>query len=66
MGDFLATELVSNGELFDFLACSRGAFSEPVAKQLFKQMLSAITYMHDQGVCNRDFKLENMLVSDEF
>ena len=28
-------------------------------------MLSAVTYMHGQGICNRDFKLENMLVSED-
>ena len=63
-GDFIATEIVPNGELFDFLDSPLGAFSEPVTKQLFKQMLSAMVYMHGQGVCHRDFKLENMLVSE--
>ena len=29
-------------------------------------MLAAMTYMHDQGICNRDFKLENMLVGSDF
>ena len=65
-GDFIATEIVPNGELFEFLDSPRGAFSEPVTKQLFKQMLSAMSYMHGRGVCHRDLKLENMLVSEQF
>ena len=35
-GDYLATELVTQGELFDVLASPRGPFTEGVAKRLFK------------------------------
>ena len=65
-GAFLATELVENGELFDFLISPRGAFSEPIAKYLFKQMLKGMNYIHDRGLCNRDIKLDNMLVCADF
>ena len=34
-GDYIASEVVPNGELFDFIDSSYGRFSEPVAKHLF-------------------------------
>ena len=34
-GDYIATEVVGNGELFDFIDNPIGRFSEPVAKHLF-------------------------------
>lgn len=29
-------------------------------------MIAGLTYMHHQGIVNRDIKLENMLVADDF
>ena len=55
-----------NGELFDYVDNPMGPISEPVAKQLFLQMLAALTFLHQGGLVNRDLKLENMLVGDDF
>ena len=65
-GDYIASEVVMNGELFDFIDNRHGRFSEPVAKHLFLQMLAGMTYMHHRGFANRDIKLENMLIGDDF
>ena len=65
-GDYLASELLSNGELFDFIDCDKGAFSESHAKRIFLQILAGLTYMHNKGLVNRDIKLENMLVDENF
>ena len=56
-GDFIATLLECNGELYEFVDSTRGGFEEPISRQLFSQMLSGVTYMHQQGIVNRDFKL---------
>ena len=37
------------------------AYSERDAAVIFKQIMSAINYCHDQGICHRDLKLENVL-----
>lgn len=65
-GDYLASELVPNGELFDFISCSKGSMSETIAKQAFKQMLAAVANMHRSHIINRDIKLENMLIGANF
>ena len=38
-----------------------GHYSEETAKELFKQLLSAIEYMHRHGICHRDLKPHNIL-----
>ena len=65
-GDYIATEVVPNGELFDYVDNPMGAISEDVAKQLFLQMLAGLTFLHKMGLVNRDIKLENMLVGEDF
>ena len=39
-------------------------FDEGTTKKYFKQMIKAISYCHEQNICHRDIKLENMLVDD--
>ena len=45
-GDYIVTEVVPNGELFDYVDNPMGAISEDVAKQLFLQMLAGLTFLH--------------------
>lgn len=41
-----------------------GAFSEGEVKCLFKQLLSAVAYLHSQWILHRDLKLSNLLYSN--
>lgn len=57
---YLVMELVTGGELFDRIV-EKGSYTEKDAADLIKQVLSAVSYMHDSGVVHRDLKPENLL-----
>jgi len=57
---YLVMELVTGGELFDRIV-EKGSYSEKDAADLIKQVLSAVAYMHNEGVVHRDLKPENLL-----
>lgn len=61
---FLITELVNNGDLFDRLALQH-KFSENEARDMFKQMLSAVAYCHARGIAHRDLKIENIFLTND-
>merc|ERR1711953_1230553 len=63
---YLVMELVTGGELFDRIV-EKGSYTEKDAVDLIKQVLSAVAYMHSEGVVHRDLKPENLLYhsSDE-
>jgi len=63
---YLVMELVTGGELFDRIV-EKGSYTEKDAADLIKQVLSAVAYMHSEGVVHRDLKPENLLYhsSDE-
>ena len=62
---FAAIQLAQNGEIFEYLA-NTGRFSEKVARFYFKQLISALDYLHSKGYAHRDLKPENVLLDDKF
>ncbi|KAJ8980375.1 hypothetical protein NQ317_009369 [Molorchus minor] len=60
---YMVTEYASKGEIFDHLV-ARGRMSEPEAKRIFSQIVSAVSYCHSQGVVHRDLKAENLLLDN--
>jgi len=59
---FIASELCEGGELFNAMI-EAGALNEQTAVLLFKQIMSAVSYIHMNMVCHRDLKPENFLIS---
>ena len=60
----LIMEKCTGGELFDRIL-AKEYFSEKDAARIFKQILLAINYCHNSGVCHRDLKPENFIFETE-
>ncbi|TKR73732.1 hypothetical protein L596_021010 [Steinernema carpocapsae] len=59
---YLIMEYAGGGELDSFVN-ARGRLPEHEAKQLFSQIVSAVTHMHQKGYIHRDIKPENIVFS---
>ncbi|XP_017591929.1 PREDICTED: maternal embryonic leucine zipper kinase isoform X2 [Corvus brachyrhynchos] len=61
---FMVLEYCPGGELFDYII-SKDHLSEEEARIFFRQIVSAIAYVHSQGYAHRDLKPENLLIDEE-
>ncbi|KAF3688799.1 Death-associated protein kinase 3 [Channa argus] len=59
----LILELVSGGELFDFLA-QKESLCEEEATQFIKQVLDGVQYLHSKRIAHFDLKPENIMLLD--
>jgi serine/threonine protein kinase len=55
---YIVSELCSNGEAFDFVQ-DAGGLKDHYARTMFKQLCSAVKFVHDKNIAHRDLKLEN-------
>lgn len=62
---YCVLQLAENGSLEDFLFY-HGPFTEELARFYFKQMISGISYLHQNGIVHRDIKAENLLFDSHF
>lgn len=59
---YFVMEYVKGGELFNKVA--KGRLKEDVAKNHFRQLISAVDFCHSRGVYHRDLKPENLLLDE--
>eukprot|EP00746_Dinoflagellata_sp_MGD_P025752 gnl/MRDRNA2_/MRDRNA2_160646_c0_seq1.p1 gnl/MRDRNA2_/MRDRNA2_160646_c0~~gnl/MRDRNA2_/MRDRNA2_160646_c0_seq1.p1 ORF type:complete len:484 (+),score=112.67 gnl/MRDRNA2_/MRDRNA2_160646_c0_seq1:204-1655(+) len=60
---YVVMELCSGGEVFQkILELKR--FQETDASAIGRQMLSAVNYIHQMGICHRDIKAENFMFAE--
>ena len=62
---YLVLELAQDRTVFDFIVES-GAFPEHVAAFYTKSLVEGLKAIHEQGLCHRDIKCENLLLDDQF
>eukprot|EP00073_Rattus_norvegicus_P043837 XP_017445911.1 PREDICTED: sperm motility kinase Y-like isoform X1 [Rattus norvegicus] len=58
---YLIMELVEGQELYQYIRES-GHIEEDEARQIFEQILSAVSYCHGKGIVHRDLKLDNIMI----
>ena len=57
-------ELARGGDVFDRLG-KRRKYSEMDARNLVRNLLDAVSFLHNTGYCHRDLKPENLLLLDQ-
>ena len=60
---YLIMELCTGGNLVSRMKKNR--YREKAAAALMEQIVSAVAYCHEQGLCHRDLKPQNVLFCDE-
>jgi serine/threonine protein kinase len=58
-------ELVDGGELFEYIT-SKVYLTESESVRLFRQLISAVGYFHQFGICHRDLKPENVMLDANY
>lgn len=61
---YVVMEYCSGGELFDHIV-EKSRLSEMESRMFFRQIISAVSYLHDSGYAHRDLKPENILLDKE-
>ncbi|XP_066576677.1 maternal embryonic leucine zipper kinase isoform X2 [Amia ocellicauda] len=61
---FMVLEYCPGGELFDYII-AKDRLSEEETRIFFRQIVSALAYVHSKGYAHRDLKPENLLIDED-
>eukprot|EP00762_Andalucia_godoyi_P005701 ANDGO_06448.mRNA.1 5'-AMP-activated protein kinase catalytic subunit alpha-1 len=62
---YLCMELCGGGALSDYVSGDIGGLPSGIARWYFVQLVQGVQYCHTHGVCHRDLRLENLLLSND-
>ena len=57
---YIISQYASKSLLFDYVSVPHKSFCENYAKVILEKILKGIKYSQENGICNRDIKLENI------
>lgn len=60
----IVMEFLEGGELLEYVL-DKGRLDEAEARIFFKQIIDAISYIHQEKLIHRDLKLENLLLASK-
>jgi len=64
---YIILEYGSKGSFFNALFRTKNGFTEDVCKYILLNILNAVDALHNEGICHRDIKLENIVfVGDDY
>lgn len=61
---YMVLEYCPGGELFDYIV-AKDRLTEEETRVFFRQIVSALAYVHSQGYAHRDLKPENLLIDED-
>lgn len=61
---YLLMEFVSGGDLMDFVA-AHGSVGEDAGREITRQVLEGVKYIHSKGISHRDLKPDNILIEQD-
>lgn len=62
---YIFQEISDGATLLQFIAASEKPLSESLSRIIFKQLISALIFLHQNGIYHRDIKLENILINTD-
>jgi len=58
----IVMEYCENGELYDLIVDNFQNFTNDDKKKIFKELVEAVKYLHENNISHRDLKVENVLL----
>jgi len=63
--DYFIMEKILYGNIFDYIFCKKSGLGELKSKVIFYKIFEGIKCCHENNICHRDLKLENILIDEK-